>query len=173
PSWETLPHERPSPGADTVGRRLAVMRRLAHPEDRVFPPLRVLVTTVRSLMQPMAAGLGDIEPIVLREGAELDFDALLNRLAEFAYTRVDMVGKRGEFAVRGGIRDQFPPTADHPVRVEFWGDEITQVRAFSVADQRSLPEVGVDTVVATACRELLLTPGVRERAAELGKEHAA
>ncbi|WP_280503437.1 transcription-repair coupling factor [Nocardia farcinica] len=173
PSWETLPHERLSPGADTVGRRLAVMRRLAHPEDRVFPPLRVLVTTVRSLMQPMAAGLGDIEPIVLREGAELDFDALLNRLAEFAYTRVDMVGKRGEFAVRGGILDLFPPTADHPVRVEFWGDEITQVRAFSVADQRSLPEVGVDTVVATACRELLLTPGVRERAAELGKEHAA
>ncbi|AXK87815.1 transcription-repair coupling factor [Nocardia farcinica] len=174
PSWETLPHERLSPSADTVGRRLAVLRRLAHPDDPVFPvPLRVVVTTVRSLMQPMAAGLGDIEPIVLREGAELDFDDLLTRLVEFAYTRVDMVGKRGEFAVRGGILDLFPPTADHPVRVEFWGDEVTQVRAFAVADQRSLPEIEIDTVVATPCRELLLTAPVRERAAQVAAANAA
>ncbi|MFQ6325786.1 transcription-repair coupling factor [Nocardia sp. CWNU-33] len=174
PSWETLPHERLSPGADTVGRRLSVLRRLAHPEDPTFPePLRVVVTTVRSLMQPMAAGLGDIEPVVLRVGAELDFDELLTRLVEFAYTRVDMVGKRGEFAVRGGILDLFPPTADHPVRVEFWGDEITELRPFAVADQRSLLDVDVDLVVAPPCRELLLTAAVRDRAAEVAVENAA
>ncbi|MFI6170263.1 transcription-repair coupling factor [Nocardia sp. NPDC051052] len=174
PSWETLPHERLSPGADTVGRRLEVLRRLAHPEDPAFPePLRVVVTTVRSLMQPMAGSLGDIEPIVLRVGAELDFDELLTRLVEFAYSRVDMVGKRGEFAVRGGILDLFPPTADHPVRVEFWGDEVTELRPFAVADQRSLTEVSVDVVVAPPCRELLLTPAVRERAAEVAVDYAA
>ncbi|MEU8896401.1 transcription-repair coupling factor [Nocardia sp. NPDC048505] len=174
PSWETLPHERLSPGADTVGRRLEVLRRLAHPRDPLFAaPLRVIVTTVRSLMQPMAAGLGDIEPIVLRVGAEFDFDELLTRLVEFAYTRVDMVGKRGEFAVRGGILDVFPPTADHPVRVEFWGDEITEVRAFSVADQRSISEVDVPAVVATPCRELLLTEAVRERAAAVARDNPA
>ncbi|WP_040792097.1 transcription-repair coupling factor [Nocardia paucivorans] len=174
PSWETLPHERLSPGADTVGRRLEVLRRLAHPEDPVFPePLRVVVTTVRSLMQPMASGLGDIEPIVLRRGAEWDFDELLERLVEFAYTRVDMVGKRGEFAVRGGILDLFPPTAAHPVRVEFWGEEITELRAFSIADQRSLPETTIDTVLAPPCRELLLTAAVRERAAEVAAANPA
>ncbi|WP_280344505.1 transcription-repair coupling factor [Nocardia neocaledoniensis] len=174
PSWETLPHERLSPGADTVGRRLEVLRRLAHPEDPVYPePLRVVVTTVRSLMQPMTAGLGDIEPIVLRVGAESDFDELLARLVEFAYTRVDMVGKRGEFAVRGGILDLFPPTADHPVRVEFWGDEVTELRPFSVADQRSLGEQTVETVVAPPCRELLLTEPVRERAAAVAADNAA
>ncbi|RJO77136.1 transcription-repair coupling factor [Nocardia panacis] len=174
PSWETLPHERLSPGADTVGRRLAVLRRLAHPHDEVFPePLRVVVTTVRSLMQPMARGLGDIEPIVLRVGARFDFDQLLTRLVEFAYTRVDMVGKRGEFAVRGGILDLFPPTSDHPVRVEFWGEEITELRPFAVADQRSLPELEVGAVLATPCRELLLTPAVRARAAELAVQNAA
>ncbi|MEU2034877.1 transcription-repair coupling factor [Nocardia amamiensis] len=174
PSWETLPHERLSPGADTVGRRLEVLRRIAHPDDPHFPaPLRVVVTTVRSLMQPMAGGLGDIEPIVLRVGVELDFDELLTRLVEFAYTRVDMVGKRGEFAVRGGILDVFPPTADHPVRVEFWGDEITELRPFAVADQRSLPDVAVDVVVAPPCRELLLTDAVRERAAEVAVANAA
>lgn len=174
PSWETLPHERLSPGADTVGRRLEVLRRLAHPEDPVYPaPLRVVVTTVRSLMQPMTAGLGDIAPIVLRAGGESDFDELLARLVEFAYTRVDMVGKRGEFAVRGGILDLFPPTADHPVRVEFWGDEVSEIRPFSVADQRSLGEQTVEAVVAPPCRELLLTEPVRERAAAVAAENPA
>ncbi|NUS44989.1 MAG: transcription-repair coupling factor, partial [Mycobacteriaceae bacterium] len=171
PSWETLPHERLSPGADTVGKRLEVLRRLAHPEREV--PLRVVVTTVRSLMQPMSPGLGDIEPIALRAGAELEFDELAERLVEFAYARVDMVGKRGEFAVRGGILDIFPPTADHPVRVEFWGDEITELRAFSVADQRSIPELAVDEVKATPCREILLTAAVRARASELAATYAS
>ncbi|MFG1770908.1 transcription-repair coupling factor [Nocardia salmonicida] len=174
PSWETLPHERLSPGPDTVGRRLEVLRRLAHPEDPVYPdPLRVVVTTVRSLMQPMTAGLGDIEPIVLRVGGEYAFDELLARLVEFAYTRVDMVGKRGEFAVRGGILDLFAPTADHPVRVEFWGDEVSEIRPFSVADQRSLTESTVELVVAPPCRELLLTTPVRERAAAVAADNEA
>ncbi len=174
PSWETLPHERLSPGPDTVGRRLEVLRRLAHPEDPVYPdPLRVVVTTVRSLMQPMTAGLGDIEPVVLRVGDDYAFDELLARLVEFAYTRVDMVGKRGEFAVRGGILDLFPPTADHPVRVEFWGDEVSEIRPFSVADQRSIGEDTVDLVVAPPCRELLLTTPVRERAAAVAADNEA
>ncbi|WP_067533759.1 transcription-repair coupling factor [Nocardia crassostreae] len=174
PSWETLPHERLSPGADTVGKRLQVMRRLAHPGDSVYPePLRVVVTTVRSLMQPMAHGLGDIEPIVLRVGAEFDFDELLTRLVEFAYERVDMVGKRGEFAVRGGILDLFPSTADHPVRVEFWGDEISELRAFSIADQRSIHDVPIEVAVAQPCRELLLTTELRERATQVAAENPA
>ncbi|MFC7448766.1 transcription-repair coupling factor [Rhodococcus daqingensis] len=174
PSWETLPHERLSPGADTVGRRLEVLRRLARPDDADYgSPLRVIVTTVRSLVQPMAPGLGEIEPITLRVGAEHDFDALTHRLVELAYSRVDMVGKRGEFAVRGGILDIFSPTADHPVRVEFWGDEVTELRAFSVADQRSLPEVEVATLIAPPCRELLLTAKVRDRAAALAADNEA
>ena len=175
PSWETLPHERLSPGVDTVGERLMVLRRLAHPDDaRLGPPLRVVVTTVRSLLQPMAPGPGRHRAgHPARSGRKLDFDDLIARLVELAYTRVDMVGKRGEFAVRGGILDVFPPTAEHPVRVEFWGDEITEMRMFSVADQRSIPEIDVDTVIAVPCRELLLTDDVRVRAAELAAEQPA
>jgi len=168
PSWETLPHERLSPGVDTVGARLLLLRRLAHPQDaRLGPPVQVVVTAVRSLLQPMAPGLGLLEPLTLAVGDELPFEDVIARLVELAYTRVDMVGRRGEFAVRGGILDVFPPTAEHPVRVEFWGDEVTEMRMFSVADQRSIPEIGVDTLIAVACRELLLTDDVRARAAEL------
>ncbi|MCV7259224.1 transcription-repair coupling factor [Mycobacterium shimoidei] len=172
PSWETLPHERLSPGVDTVGRRLLVLRRLAHPEDtRLGPPLQVVVTAVRSLLQPMTPQLGELEPLTLAVGDEIDFEAVIARLVELAYTRVDMVGRRGEFAVRGGILDVFPPTAEHPMRVEFWGDEVSEMRMFAVADQRSIPELDVDGLVAVACRELLLTEDVRARAVALAQQH--
>ncbi|MGH3942154.1 MAG: transcription-repair coupling factor [Pseudonocardiaceae bacterium] len=164
PSWETLPHERLSPRADTVGRRLAAFRRLAHP-DESEGPLRVLVATVRSLIQPMIGGLGEIIPVRLRVGEEHDFDSVLARLADLAYSRVDMVDRRGEFAVRGGIVDVFPPTADHPLRVEFWGEEVSEIRSFAVADQRSLAPAA--ELHAPPCRELLLTDAVRARAAQL------
>jgi transcription-repair coupling factor (superfamily II helicase) len=172
PSWETLPHERLSPGVDTVGTRLMMLRRLAHPDDtRLGPPLQVLVTSVRSLLQPMSPQLGLVEPVTLSVGQEVDFESIIARLVELAYTRVDMVGRRGEFAVRGGILDIFAPVSEHPVRVEFWGDEITEMRMFSVADQRSIAEIAVDTLVAVACRELLLTDDVRARAAQLAAQH--
>ncbi len=168
PSWETLPHERLSPGVDTVGARLMVLRRLAFPDDaRLGPPLRIVVTAVRSLLQPMPPDLARIEPVTLTVGQQIGFEDVIARLVELAYTRVDMVGKRGEFAVRGGILDIFPPTAEHPVRVEFWGDEVSEMRMFSVADQRSIPELAVDTVIAVAAREMLLTDQVRDRAARL------
>jgi transcription-repair coupling factor (superfamily II helicase) len=167
PSWETLPHERLSPRADTVGRRLEVLHRL----NGDNPP-RVVVATVRSLIQPMAPGLGKLDPVHLTVGDEHDFDGLINRLVELAYTRVDMVEKRGEFAVRGGILDIFPPTAEHPARVEFWGDEVSEIRCFAVADQRSLPGE-ITEVDAPPCRELLLTEDVRVRAMELAQEQTA
>ena len=67
--------------------------------------------------------------------------------------------KRGEFAVRGGIVDVFPPTEEHPLRVEFWGDDVEEIRTFSVADQRTLEKV--ERLWAPPCRELLLTDEVR------------
>jgi transcription-repair coupling factor (superfamily II helicase) len=171
PSWETLPHERLSPGVETVGARQLLLRRLAHPDDvRLGPPLQVVVTTARSLLQPMTPELARIDPVQLAVGVEADFDETVARLVELAYTRVDMVGKRGEFAVRGGILDIFAPTAEHPVRVEFWGDEVSEMRMFSVADQRSITEIDVDHLIAVPCRELLLTDDVRHRAAALAAQ---
>jgi transcription-repair coupling factor (superfamily II helicase) len=165
PSWETLPHERLSPRPDTVGRRLEIFRRLGAPETAP----RVVIAAARSLIQPIAPGLGTLDPVRLRVGDTHDFDALLVRLVELAYTRVEMVTVRGEFAVRGGIVDIFPPTAEHPIRVEFWGDEVSELRSFSVADQRSVAPV--DELLAPGCRELLLTEPVRERAAALARAH--
>ncbi|WP_166136599.1 transcription-repair coupling factor [Nocardioides ochotonae] len=170
PSWETLPHERLSPRSDTIGRRLAVLRRLCHPGDDVSNgPLQVVVAPVRSVLQPQVKGLGDLAPVEIVSGASASLDDVVRRLADAAYSRVDLVEKRGEFAVRGGIVDVFPPTEEHPLRVEFWGDEVEEIRAFSVADQRTLEKV--ERLWAPPCRELLLTEEVRARAAELGRSH--
>jgi transcription-repair coupling factor (superfamily II helicase) len=72
--------------------------------------------------------------------------------------------------VRGGIVDLFPPALEHPLRVEFWGDTVEEIRAFSIADQRSLG-IAVDKIFATACRELLITDDVAAKAASLIGSH--
>ena len=167
-AWETLPHERLSPRADTVASRMAVFRRLKHPREgsKLFGPIRILVMPVRSLIQPVVAGLADVEPLVFSQGEELALDEASRRLVENAYTRVDLVMDRGEFAVRGGIIDVFPPTLPHPVRIEFFGDEIDTIREFHASDQRTYGG-NVPVVWATPCRELQLTDKVRKRAKSL------
>lgn len=168
PAWETLPHERLSPQADTMARRIAVLRRLAHPVegDPHAGPVRVLVVPVRALLQPVIHGLGDLESVRVRKGDVVDLPDLTQRLVDLGYEKVDMVEKRGQIAVRGGIIDVFAPHESHPLRVELWGDEVDDVRLFSVQDQRTLAEAEAG-LWATACRELLLTATVRSRARAL------
>jgi len=176
PGWETLPHERLSPRADTIGRRLAVLRRLRHPStgdvaDPTTGPLRVVVAPVRSVLQPQVPDLGELEPVSIAIGdAGRELSEIVEALVAAGYARVELVEKRGDFAVRGGILDVFPPTEEHPLRVEFWGDEVEEVRYFKVADQRSL-EIAPNGVWAPPCRELMLTESVRARAGALLAEH--
>ncbi|MCC2593591.1 transcription-repair coupling factor [Tessaracoccus sp. OS52] len=169
PAWETLPHERLSPRADTVGRRLAVLRRLTG-KDPGVPVPQVVVAPVRSLLQPQVRGLADMAPVTVTVGQDYDLTQLITDLVGAAYNRVDMVERRGEFAVRGGIVDVFPPTEEHPVRIDFFGDEVEEIRYFTVADQRSTGET-VETVTASPCRELLLTDAVRARAKKVMQQH--
>jgi transcription-repair coupling factor (superfamily II helicase) len=171
PPWETLPHERLSPRSDTSGQRLAVLRRLAHPDpgDPRSGPLTVVATPVRCLLQPITGGLGELEPVRLRDGETADLDDLVTRLADIGYARADLVGSRGEMAVRGGILDVFPPNEEHPLRIEFFGDTVEEIRFFRVADQRSTRRAA-EGLWAPPCRELLLTPTVRARAKQLADE---
>jgi transcription-repair coupling factor (superfamily II helicase) len=167
PAWETLPHERLSPSAEIVGKRIDALRRLATWSGE--KPL-VVVASVRAALQPLADNLADLEPIHLVTGGRgYDLARLSLDLVNLAYSRVDMVTRRGEYAVRGGILDVFPPVAEHPYRVDFFGDEVESIRAFSVADQRSLENV-VDSVDLPPSRELLLSDTVRQRAREMQHE---
>lgn len=172
PAWETLPHERLSPSAEIVGRRIQALRTLrewSEADPAMRPPL-IVVASVRAALQPIADNLADHPAVVLAQGGRgYDLSALAGELVDLAYTRVDMVTRRGEFAVRGGILDVFPPVADHAYRVDFFGDEIDQLRAFSVSDQRSLPDA-VASVSLVPSREMLLSDSVRQRAREMRHE---
>jgi transcription-repair coupling factor (superfamily II helicase) len=161
PAWETLPFERVSPTVETMGRRTRVLWRL---RDAERTPA-VVVASVRALVQRLGPHVEDVEPVVVRPGQQLDRDELVSELVFAGYRREGMVEHRGEVAVRGSIVDVFPSTADRPVRIDLWGDEVDRLTEFSVADQRSLADL--PSVEVFPCRELLPTPEVRRRAERL------
>ena len=161
PAWETLPFERVSPSVDTMGRRLRVLWRLREPERAP----RVLVAPIRALAQRLGPHVEEVEPVVVRRADRLDPIDLVERLVKAGYRREYQVEHRGEVARRGSIVDVFPSTADAPVRIDLWGDEVDRLNRFSVSDQRSTADVA--EVQLFPCRELLPTDEVRERAASL------
>jgi transcription-repair coupling factor (superfamily II helicase) len=161
PAWETLPFERVSPGVETMGRRLRVLWRLRDAEQAPD----VVVASVRALVQRLGPHVEDIEPVVVRPGQQIDRDDLVSDLVAAGYRREEMVEHRGEIAVRGSIVDVFPSTADRPVRIDLWGDEVDRLTEFSVSDQRSTDDL--PQALLFPCRELLPTPEVRARAERL------
>ena len=164
PAWETLPHERLSPSSDTVARRISTLHALKDLQRNW-----VVVAPIRAAIHKFNRHVVEIEPITLQMGAEFELTALQRMLVEFAYVRTDMVEKRGQFAVRGGIVDLFPPDQEHPIRIDFFGDEIEDLSFFAISDQRTISKVS-DSIRILPCRELLLNEAIQERAAELSKD---
>ena len=172
PAWETLPFERVSPGVEVMGRRLRVIWHLRHggrleaaegQRGRGAP--KVVVAPVRALVQRLGPHVEDVEPIIVGHGDQLDPAQLVADLVAGGYRREDLVEHRGEVAVRGSIVDVFPSTADVPIRIDLWGDEVDRLTQFSVTDQRST--IDLSEVEIFPCRELLPTDEVRERAEAL------
>ena len=162
PAWETLPHEKLSPNSDTVAKRISALYNLAN--------IQVLVTSIRALVQPINSDVISTNAVELRIGDEVAFEKFITNLVTRAYNRVDLVERRGDFAVRGGIIDIFPPDSDYPLRIEFFGDEIEDIRNFEIGSQRTFAPVN-GTVRLLPCRELLITDAVKQRALELAREH--
>ncbi len=159
PAWETLPFERVSPSVEAMGRRLRTLWRLRHRRAHV------VIAPVRALVQRLGPHVEDVEPVVVHPGDQLDPVALVERLVGQGYRREYQVEHRGEVAVRGSIVDVYPSTADGPVRIDLWGNEVDRLSAFSVSDQRSRADVEVAELFG--CRELLPTKEVQTRAAGL------
>ena len=159
PPWETLPHEKLSPKSDTVAARIKVIAELNE--------AKIVIASVRALIQPIAPI--EIPFLSLEIDLEVPMEFLLSHLALLGYNRTDLVERRSDFAVRGGIVDIFLPDQDHPIRVDFFGDQIEELAWFTVADQRTFePVVGGITIYP--CREILLTDQVKKRARYLAAE---
>ena len=168
PAWETLPHERLSPRSDTVARRLATLADLAAPNNENT----IVVAPIRAVIHRFIADLASQPLQSLEIGSEVDLTTLITNLTELAYTRTDLVEKRGEFAVRGGIVDLFLPLSEHPVRIDFFGDEIEELSYFDVASQRTTTPV-IGKLAILPCRELLLTSDIRKRAESAKSKYPA
>ncbi|TML27980.1 MAG: transcription-repair coupling factor [Actinobacteria bacterium] len=123
----------------------------------------LVCASAAALAEPLPpAGLRP-EPIRIAPGEEVSLEQLSESLALAGYDRVERADERGQFAVRGGLVDVFPTTGREPLRVEFWGDEIEQMRAFSPFTQRALHPVEVAVVYPAAERRLdLVDPGEAE-----------
>ena len=163
PAWETLPHERLSPKADTVTARFKALNKITDQSAKV------IVCSIRALLQPIIANNLEESKISLVNKMELSMADLILKLVEFGFTRSDLVERRGDFAVRGGILDLFPADQDHPIRLDFFGEEIDDISYFGVADQRSLEKIN-NNIVIFPCRELLLNEKVKQNAMKLARE---
>jgi transcription-repair coupling factor (superfamily II helicase) len=163
PAWETLPFERVSPSVETMGSRLRTLWHLREGGER--SEKRFVVAPARALVQRLGPGAGELDPIVVGPGDQIDATALVDQLGAIGYRREYQVEHRGEFAVRGSIIDVFPSTADAPVRIDLWGDEVDRLTEFAIDDQRSTTPISETQIFP--CRELLPDEEVRARADEL------
>ncbi|MFV2039818.1 MAG: DEAD/DEAH box helicase, partial [Acidimicrobiales bacterium] len=169
PAWETLPFERVSPAIETMGRRSRVLWTLSS-----NTPPAVIVAPIRALVQRLAPR-SDPEPVVIGVGDVIDLDDVVRRLVLMGYRRDVQVEHRGDIAVRGSILDIYPSTADAPIRLDLWGDEVDRLGEFAVSDQRSTG--ALSEVEIFSCRELVADEAMRERAKGLvatepwGREH--
>ena len=164
PAWETLPHERLSPKSDTVTTRIKALHKI----NSSLPP-QVIITSIRGALQPIISDILDEELITISNGKEISMSALTSRLSYFGFTRTDLVEKRGDFAVRGGILDLFPSDHEHPIRIDFFGDEIEDIQYFQVADQRTFTPITSEVIIYPG-RELLISDEVKTKAAYLVSE---
>ncbi|MFC6856719.1 transcription-repair coupling factor [Marivibrio halodurans] len=139
PAWDCLPYDRVSPNSTSVARRLETLTRLAG--EGGAGRGTVLLTTVAAVTQrvPTRERLKDAA-LVLKPGDSASLDLLSDFFTKNGYRRADTVREAGEYAVRGGILDVFPPGEEEPLRLDFFGDELETVRRFDAMSQRSTGE---------------------------------
>ncbi|CFX35245.1 Transcription-repair-coupling factor [Candidatus Filomicrobium marinum] len=136
PAWDTVPYDRVGPNSDIVARRIAALAKLTI--GRRKAPTLVL-TTVNAILQrvpPVAFVRSSLKQMAA--GQRIDMGRLITRLQLAGFTRTGTVMEPGEYAVRGGILDLFPPGRTNPVRLDFFGDTLESIKSFDAETQRTL-----------------------------------
>ncbi len=161
PAWDCLPYDRLSPHPDIVAERLETLVRLAAPRKPGTPARIVLASAGAALQKVPPRSLYAEAAVVLRKGQTLDVARLTKFLGENGYGRSETVMEPGEFAVRGGLVDLFPPGTAEPMRLDLFGDSLEAIRSFDPMSQRSTGTR--EEVVLLPVSEVLLTKDSIER----------
>jgi transcription-repair coupling factor (superfamily II helicase) len=159
PAWDGVPYDRVAPNADTIARRITTLSELTHRETVGNTSSLIVLTTVNAVVQrvPPRAFIA-ASSIRLAAGNAVSMQELVERLELSGYGRAGTVTDPGQYAVRGGILDLYPPGAQ-PVRFDFFGDTLESIRAFDPETQRTAARL--DTVELLPMSELVLPPDVR------------
>jgi len=159
PAWDGVPYDRVAPNADTIARRIATLSELTHRETAGNTSSLIVLTTVNAVVQrvPPRAFIA-ASSMRLAAGNAVSMQELVERLEVSSYGRAGTVTDPGQYAVRGGILDLYPPGAQ-PVRLDFFGDTLESIRAFDPETQRTAARL--DSVELLPMSELVLTPDVR------------
>jgi transcription-repair coupling factor (superfamily II helicase) len=137
PAWDCLPYDRVSPHAGVVAQRMITLSRLAHLKGRERPG--VVLTTVNAALQRVPAkDVIATQSLSAAPGNLLAMDGVTRWLELNGYNRVSTVREPGDYAVRGGIIDLYPPGTGDPVRLDFFGDTLESIRSFDAETQRSM-----------------------------------
>jgi transcription-repair coupling factor (superfamily II helicase) len=134
PSWDTFPTEDISPSKEIVGERLNVLHKVL---DNKASVVLSKVKAAISWTIP-ADALREHSLHISKSSGQIKMDELILRLVQIGFKRQDIVGERGEFSARGGIIDIFPVNMEHPIRIEFIGNDIESIRTFDANNQRSV-----------------------------------
>jgi transcription-repair coupling factor (superfamily II helicase) len=139
PAWDTVPYDRVGPNPDVVSKRITALARLSL-QTRKEPT--IVLTTVNSILQrvpPRSFLRQSLKPIAA--GQRIDMARMAQRLSLSGFTRTGTVMEPGEYAVRGGIMDLFPPGRTNPVRLDFFGDTLESIKSFDAQTQRTTKPV--------------------------------
>jgi len=136
PAWDCLPYDRVSPNAGVVARRIDALCRLTEPV--ASGKTRLIITTVSAILQrvPKAEKLMGTTRAIAK-GTRLKVEEFTEYLAANGYARAEQVMEPGEFAIRGGLIDIYPPGLAEPVRIDLFGDEVDGLRSFDPVSQRT------------------------------------
>lgn len=138
PAWDCLPYDRVSPHSEIVAKRVAALvAMLAWAQEKARKP-RIVLTTVNAVIQRVIPSDVLAQSVfIAQKGGMLDLAHMQNFLQQNGYMRTDTVREAGEYSIRGGIVDLFPPGYDQPFRVDLFGDEIESIRLFDPVSQRT------------------------------------
>jgi len=162
PSYDIIPLTGLSPPKELISQRIEALYALSTSNDPV------VVTSFEALMTrllPKEMLLNSADYIAINE--EIDRDDMIEKLLTLGYFRTSLVEERGDFSVRGGVIDLYPPLYDSAVRVEFWGDTVESIRLFDPVNQRSKTDVKELTILPA--NEIILSPSSIKRARSMGR----
>lgn len=138
PAWDCTPYDRISPNAEISAQRMATLAALA---DGFDAPAIILATVNAATLRVPALATVKGGSWSASVGARVNVEALTDYLGRAGFNRASTVAEPGDFALRGGIIDIFPPGAETPVRLDFFGDVLESARRFVVESQRTVERI--------------------------------